>query len=288
MRIEPEKMFQIVRMLCEGVGVRASARLAGVHRDTVLNVLETAGRKAIDLMESRVKNVEAKFVSVDEMFGFVGCLQQNTTASDPYRGDQYAFLAVEQTSKLIICWCIGKRDRENSREIMQELKAKTTGRFQLTTDSFNAYCGWSGAVRRTFGGQIDYGTETKHFATTFKSYSTRIPRRFNPVKCIAAIRTPIIGKPIRRMMTTNHSERCNLSQRLFNRRFTRKTLGYSKTLRNHKLAVALQVAYFNFCRPHSALYQKATETTPAVQQTPAMAQGITNRVWRVEELLGGF
>jgi IS1 family transposase len=280
-------MFQIVRMICEGVGVRACERLAGVNRRTVLNVLETAGRKAIDLMENRVKNIEAKFVSVDEMFGFVGCLQQNTTRDDLFRGDQYVFLGMEQTTKLIICHCIGKRDRANARQIMIDLKAKTSNRFQLTTDAFNAYCGWAGSVRKTFGGKIDYGTETKHFATEFNHYS-RIPRRFNPVKCIAAIRTPIIGNPKRRMMTTNHSERCNLSQRLFNRRLTRKTLGYSKTLRNHKFAVALQVAHFNFCRPHSALYQKATETTPAKPQTPAMAQGLTNHVWTVEQLLGGF
>jgi hypothetical protein len=75
---------------------------------------------------------------------------------------------------------------------------------------------------------------------------------------------------------------------MFNRRFTRKTLGYSKKLRNHKLAVALQVAHFNLCRTYSALKIKATETEPAKEQTPAMAQGITNRVRRIEELLGGF
>lgn len=222
------------------------------------------------------------------MFGFVGCLQQNTTANDQLRGDQYVFLGIEQTTKLIICWGVGKRDRTNARDIMSRLKSKTTGRFQLTTDNFNAYSGWGGAVRRAFGGQIDYGTETKHFATQFHSYDRKVSRRFNPVKCIAAIRTPLIGKPKRRMMTTNHSERYNLSMRLFNRRFTRKTIGYSKTLRNHKLAVALQVAHFNFCRTHSALKIKATETAPAKEQTPAMAQGITNRIWTVEELLGGF
>jgi hypothetical protein len=48
------------------------------------------------------------------------------------------------------------------------------------------------------------------------------------------------------------------------------------------------VAYFDFCRVHSALKIQATDTTPAKEQTPAMAQDITNRVWRVEELLGGF
>jgi hypothetical protein len=87
------------------------------------------------------------------------------------------------------------------------------------------------------------------------------------------------------MMTTNHSERCNLSLRLFNRRFVRKTIGYSKTLRNHKLAIALQIAYFNFCRPHSSLRIKATDTEPAIVRTPAMASGLADRVWTVKDLL---
>jgi hypothetical protein len=66
----------------------------------------------------------------------------------------------------------------------------------------------------------------------------------------------------------------NLSVRTFNRRFTRLSIGYSKKLENHKLAVALFVAHFNFCRVHSAH-----------KQTPAMAAKLTDHVWTVEELL---
>jgi hypothetical protein len=62
--------------------------------------------------------------------------------------------------------------------------------------------------------------------------------------------------------------------RLFNRRFTQKTLRYSKKLANLKHAVALLVAHFNFCRVHSAHHM-----------TPAMAAGLTDDVWTVEELL---
>ena len=76
------------------------------------------------------------------------------------------------------------------------------------------------------------------------------------------------------MVTMSHAERANLSVRLFNRRFTRLTLGYSKKLENHCHAVALFVAHFNFCRVHSAH-----------KQTPAMAAGLTDRVWTVQELL---
>jgi hypothetical protein len=62
--------------------------------------------------------------------------------------------------------------------------------------------------------------------------------------------------------------------RLFNRRFTRCTLGYSKKLDNLKSAVALFVWHFNFVRIHSAH-----------KQTPAMAAGIFGRAMTIEELL---
>jgi hypothetical protein len=74
--------------------------------------------------------------------------------------------------------------------------------------------------------------------------------------------------------TTNHAERTNLSVRLFNRRFTRKTLGYSKILANHRWSVILMAAHFNFCRVHSAH-----------KMTPAMAAGLAVHVWTVHELL---
>jgi IS1 family transposase len=250
-------------------------------------VLDVAGHKAITLLESRVKNIEAKFVSVDEMYGFVHCLQATTTADDQLHGDQYAFLGVEQTTKLILHWHVGKRDKENALEFLRGLKGKTTGRFQLTSDGFAAYTGTLGGVWKVFRESVDYGFETKIFGCAKSTVRERIPRRLNPVVCLGVKRVSMIGKPKRSMMTTNHSERCNLSLRLFNRRFTRKTLGFSKKLRNHKLAVALQVTYFNFCRPHSALRIPATDEAPAKERTPAMAQGITTHVWRVEELLGG-
>jgi transposase InsO family protein len=76
------------------------------------------------------------------------------------------------------------------------------------------------------------------------------------------------------LITTSHCERTNLSVRLFTRRFTRCTLGYSKTLRNLRHAVALFVAHFNFCRVHSAL-----------GMTPAQAAGLTDHTLTIEEIL---
>ena len=84
-----------------------------------------------------------------------------------------------------------------------------------------------------------------------------------------------IGNPDRSKISTSHVERTNLSVRLFSRRFTRLTLGYSKKLANLKYAVALFIAHFNFCRKHSSLDG----------QTPAQVAGLTDHIWGIEELL---
>jgi hypothetical protein len=59
-----------------------------------------------------------------------------------------------------------------------------------------------------------------------------------------------------------------------NRRFTRLTNAFSKKLENLKAAVALYFAYYNFVRVHSSL-----------RITPAMAAGVTNKVWNISDLL---
>ena len=58
------------------------------------------------------------------------------------------------------------------------------------------------------------------------------------------------------------------------RRFTRLTNAFSKKLANLKAPVALHYAHYNFVRVHRTLRCK-----------PAMAAGVTDRLWSVEELI---
>ncbi len=268
LRIAPEKVYQVVQLLCEGVGIRAAERITGLARHTVLAVLELAGTKCKRLFDERIQNLTVKHVEIDEVYGFVGCLQQNTELiGDEERGDQYAFLALESETKLIVNWHVGKRDRPEAWEFVQGLRDRTQGRFQLSSDEFNAYIG---GVYNAFGGNVDYATEFKIFAQRGQTGA----RRGNPVVCKVCRRTRQIGKPDLERTTVNHVERNNLNVRTFTRRFTRRTISYSKKLANHRHAVALFCAHFNFCRIHSA-----------TKKTPAHAQGLTDHQWTIEELL---
>jgi hypothetical protein len=132
------------------------------------------------------------------------------------------------------------------------------------------------------GTKVNYGTEMKKYGTLLQQDGER---RYSPLVCTSCKRRIETGIRTTSEITVNHAERQNLNVRLFTRRFTRLTLGFSKKLANLEHAVALLVAFHNFCRPHGSLYQKAAETTPAAKITPAMAMGLTDHVWTVKELL---
>jgi IS1 family transposase len=276
-RIETAKAAQVVSMLFEGIGVNAVARLTGLSKDAVLNVLNVAGEKCERFLHKNVRNVAAQSVQVDELYSFVARRPEFVHADDPERGEFFCFLSMERNSKLIINHHVGKRTSEDTVIFIKDLKERTQGhRFQLSSDGFMAYTGYTGAVFQTFKHEIDYGVEIKQFGKERSKTSSneRVSRKFNRTIVKWVKRTPLIGSPVKDEINTSHAERLNLTMRLFNRRFTRCTLGYSKKLVNHKRVVAIFICLYNFCRVHSA-----------IKMTPAQAAGLTDHKWTAEEIL---
>jgi IS1 family transposase len=271
LRVDFKQACNVVHLLCEGMGIRAIERFTRLHRDTVLSILEMAGEKCARLLDEKVRGLSCPFVQVDEVHGFVFSKAQNTEIGDVERGEQFTYLSMDKDSKLIINWRVGKRNGENTLAFMQDLKSRMAGRFQLTTDAFNGYRIGRGAVHEVFGNEIDYCTEEKIWA---KPNLAGVSRWHNPLVVVAIKRKPRIGNPDMDVATTCHAERMNLSLRIFSRRFTRKTLGYSKKLSNLRHAVAIFTAHFNFIRRHSAH-----------GMTPAQSAKLTDHQWTIEEML---
>lgn len=272
LRVPMEKAVQTVHLLCEGLGVRAISRFTGLNQETVLNVLEVAGQKAARVLDVQIRNVESESIQCDELFAFVQCKEFNNVTENPDFGTQYTFLAVDRKTKLIISHLIGKeRDKENATAFMEDLKARLKSRTQITSDGLHAYLG---AVYDTFGAEVDFAQQIKKYADRdFGAF--RDERRYSVARGCTSVKTQVhIGNPNTDLISTSHVERTNLTVRLFNRRLTRLTLGYSKKLANLKHSMALFIAHFNFCRVHSA-----------IKQTPAMAAELTNHVWTIEEIL---
>jgi transposase-like protein/IS1 family transposase len=284
-RIDSAKGEQIVHLLCEGMGIRAISRFTGCHQETVLNVLRSAGLHCKDLLDAKLRNLKPSHVEIDEIWTFVAKKQYHAL-NHPVFGDQYCWLAIDEPTKLILNWQVSKRSKEATYRFIGDLRSRVTDDvFDMTTDGYEPYRNSQegrGAIYQHFGYAVNYGTEMKKYGTLLEQKGER---RYSPLVCTSCKRMVQTGCRETSEITVNHAERQNLNVRLFNRRFTRLTLGFSKKLANLEHAVALLVAFHNFCRTPKPLRKDATETTPAIPQTPAMAAGLTDHVWTVTELL---
>jgi hypothetical protein len=104
-------------------------------------------------------------------------------------------------------------------------------------------------------------------------------KRYSPAKCIGVEGRVVLGDPHPKHVSTSYVERANLTMRMGMRRFTRLTNGFSKKIENHAAAVALHFQFYNFARPHKSLKNP-------YPRTPAMAAGVADHVWTLEEIAG--
>ncbi len=104
LRVSHDTVIQIVKLLTEGMGIRAVSRLTGCHIRTVLEVLRVVGEKCDRLHDKLVRDVETGSLEIDELWSRVGIRQQRTTPEDTERGDQYTYLAVTAREKLILSY----------------------------------------------------------------------------------------------------------------------------------------------------------------------------------------
>ena len=118
------------------------------------------------------------------------------------------------------------------------------------------------------GMNVDYAMLVKIYGETSESQ-----KRYSPAECIACERKAIVGRPDPKHISTSFAERQNLSVRMGLRRYMRLT-NFSRKIENHSAAVALYYFAYNFIKIHGTL-----------RCTPAMAAGVTDRLWEVSDLV---
>ena len=280
--LDASKAELCLRMLLEGNSIRSTERLTEVHRDTIIATMVETGEKCEAFLTRTVHAVEAHDVQADEIWGFVGC-KEKTRDRNGYgdsMGDAWAYVAMERDTKLVLAFHVDKRTPWATTTFAAKLAAATAGRFQLSTDGFRQY---QTAIPLVFGNNIDFAQIVKTYGNTTE---TGTASRYSPGEVTAVHTVVIIGSPDDDRVSTSHAERQNLSIRMGVRRMTRLTNAHSKKWENHKAALALWFAYYNFCRVHTTLTDSTrAEGEPKRKTTPAMASGLTDHVWSVAELL---
>lgn len=267
--LKHEKKLAVLSALVEGNSIRAVSRMTGVHKTTILRLINDVGEWCGRIMDEQMSNVRCAEIEADEIWCFVGKKQRRLTEEEKAvgeLGDAYTFIALDPKSKLIPVFTVGKRDWPTTHAFIGELRQRVTGRIQLSTDAFRTYVD---AVEQAFGADVDYAQIVKTYAPEDAGRG-----RYSPPAVVGVEKIEIAGRPDRSRICTSYVERNNLTIRMCLRRFTRLTNGFSKKLPNLKAAVALFICYYNFCRVHGSL-----------RVTPAIAAGVTDRVWELDELV---
>jgi IS1 family transposase len=271
-KLDTKTRALIIRLLVEGNSIRATSRIADVSKNTVTKLLEDAGKACAQYHDENVRGVEAKHVQADEIWSFCYAKAKNVEgakAAPADAGDIWTWTAMDRDSKLMISYTIGDRSGATAREFMFDLASRVATRIQLTTDGHGAYLK---AVTDAFSGDVDYAMLIKQYGdpTGTKGHE----RKYSPAECTGAIKEAIFGKPDMEQVGTSHIERQNLTMRMGMRRFTRLTNAFSKKAENHAYAVALHFMHYNFVRTHKTL-----------RMTPAMAAGLVDTPWEVEDIV---
>ncbi len=263
-----EKKVSVISMLAEGSSIRSIERITNVNRNTIMSLAVRVGNACKRIMDEKMRGLTCKNVEVDEIWGFVGAKRNNAKKAGAY-GDVWTFIALDADTKLIPSYVVGKRDAYHTKMFMDDLASRMAMRVQISSDALAAY---PDAFERSFGTEADYGQIVKTYAVSPLGKAAAV--RYSPAEVVAIEKTVVSGTPNIDLISTSHVEKQNHTLRMHCRRLTRLTNAFSKKFENFEAAVALNFAYYNFCKTHGAL-----------KMTPAMAAGIEKSHWTVAELV---
>jgi IS1 family transposase len=272
-RLTTAKRAEIIRCLVEGNSIRSTVRITGAAKNTVVKLLVDIGAACSAYQDKHLRNLPCRRIQVDEVWAFVHAKAKNVPtakAAPEGAGDIWCWTAICADTKLVPSWLIGARDGEYALAFIDDLRQRLANRVQLTSDGHKPYLQ---AVEEAFGDDIDYAMLVKLYGSDGDGAPNSAQRKYSSGHCTGTREATITGNPDPSHVSTSYAERQNLTMRMSMRRFTRLTNAFSKRVANHEAAVALHFMHYNFVRIHHTL-----------RVTPAMAAGVTDRLWSVENI----
>ncbi|MCA9248707.1 MAG: IS1 family transposase [Planctomycetales bacterium] len=292
MTTKPEDAKLALCLLVEGNSIRSTERITGLHRDTICKLLVFFGERCREFLDREMRGLQLTHLEFDEQWTYVAKKQSRLTIEERAtchdKGDAYIWTCIDQKTKLLPAFIIGKRSADNARRFLLDVASRLTfpnphasdshafnaGEYQpivqISTDGFAAY---PEAVDLAFGPYSKFGTIIKQYRNAGMVYT--------PSEMVGTERKgrKNMKKGEEWTITTSHVERLNGTQRLFMKRLNRLTVCFSKKLENLEAAFALFAVWYNYCwqtRKPGKSGQK--------RGTAAMMAGIAGHVWTFDEL----
>lgn len=209
---------------------------------------------------------ETREAQLDEKWSFVGKKQKNCKKEEKELGSNWDYVAYDPENKLVISVVPGKRNAENARKVVGELKKRTGGRLLdlIVTDEYKPY---KEAILYNYGVKVE---QKRNGATgRFPNPKYEPPKGLNyavvhktrekgrvvdvELKTIFGeqedIKKALKKSRVSKCVNTSFIERYNGTDRHQNSRKARKTYGFSKKWNIHNAVTFLICYCYNFCWP---------------------------------------
>jgi IS1 family transposase/transposase-like protein len=311
----PDGVYQkAIHHLAEGVSIRATARLMECDKDTVCHWLPQVGRHCRRLRLYFFRHLHLTECQLDELWTFVYKKEKHLTLLEKLAGrygDAWIWTAFDPVHKLVPMWRVGKRTSGDAQKFINTLKNTLDEHIPFfTSDDLPQY---AEALLEEYGewytpprpGTRGPRPAPRKRPPTGLCYAVVVKEREG--SRVVQVTTRLIygtdeqlnlilkASPVSATINTSGVERNNLTVRQDSRRLGRKVNAFSKKRSYLKSQLELAFAYYHFCCPHRGLRQLLPDTIPTKNGqgspkkwrlvTPAMAAGLTDHVWTIDDLL---
>jgi len=243
-------------------------------------------------------------VQFDEKWAFVGKKEKRCNDGNPddrQRGDNWDHLAYDPEHRLVVSVIPGKRTAKNVEKLVKDFKKRTAGRIMnlITSDEYRPY---KKAILKAYGKKITPAATGKRgrpkgsrlVAVEGLKYATVHKRRRKgrvvkiDLRVIfgseAEVKAAIEASAVSKVINTAFVERHNGTDRNRNARKVRKSYCFSKEWDVHNAMTYFTMYSYNFCWPVRTL-RLQDKDDKWYSRTPAMAVGLTDHIWSLQEWL---
>jgi IS1 family transposase len=286
-RVPAKTIWQALKALAEGLDLRATARVFEVDPNTIETWLRQAAEHMEAVSHCLIHDLQLTQVQVDELWALLGRQDRAEPSQNAKRSRavRWVWVGIDPVSKLMLACVVGGRSVETA-QLLTHLIVGLLAPGCMPLFMSDQWAPYATALLTHFGHWVVVKHRVKGRVV---GVSWRVV--YGSLETIEAIlKQSGVGKVI----NTAFIERLNLSIRQGVAALGRKVTSLAKTDDGLRNQLSLWRAYYNFCLPHSTLRLLLPEPQPTKGngspikwqlRTPAMAANLTDRVWRMEELL---
>ena len=300
--------------LAAGMSIRAPGRLLSTDKDTVNHWVPVVGAHGQNVMPYCFRHLHVLEGQLDALWTFMAKKAARLTPLEKLAaiaGAAWVWIACRPVNKLGLAWVVGKRTLCAARPLVSQLTSATdepipcfpSDALPHDAEALLAVDGvWRTPPRQGTRGRCPHPRRCPPpdlcYAIVVKArkhgrvihVTTRVV--YGP---LAQVEAALQASPVRRTIKTYGVERNQLTGRQRARRLGRQGNAFSKEPDSLAQQRTLACAYSHFVVPHRRLRHRLLPTLPTKGQqgsrkpwksvTPAMAAGLTDHVWTMDEVL---